>query len=125
MDWDNRTQTGARASGVEETTPRMAVHQRAHCSDTVRNAKRDSGVHERQTQTYVLPRVCLVLASSERHEGRRYLKGQPSSRTGENPPYGMIGEVVETSASFEARFRATTLPDQLKTDARSNAGHGD
>jgi hypothetical protein len=23
----------------------------------------------------------------------------------------MIGEVVETSASFEARFRATTLPD--------------
>ena len=25
----------------------------------------------------------------------------------------MIGEVVETSASFEARFRATTLPDNL------------
>jgi hypothetical protein len=24
----------------------------------------------------------------------------------------MIGEVVETSASFEARFRATTLPDR-------------
>jgi hypothetical protein len=23
----------------------------------------------------------------------------------------MIGEVVDTSASFEARFRATTLPD--------------
>jgi hypothetical protein len=34
----------------------------------------------------------------------------------------MIGEVVETSASFEARFRATTLPDQLKADARSDDG---
>src|SRR5271166_999075 len=27
---------------------------------------------------------------------------QPSSRIGENPPYGMIGRVEETSASFEA-----------------------
>src|SRR5215469_4487383 len=44
------------------------------------------------------------------HEERRCLIGQPSSRTGENPPYGMIGEVVETSASFQARYRATTLP---------------
>jgi len=25
MDWDNTTQTGARTSGVEEQTPRMAV----------------------------------------------------------------------------------------------------
>ncbi len=39
MDWDNITQTGARASGVEETTPRMAVHHRAHCSDTERNVR--------------------------------------------------------------------------------------
>ena len=38
---------------------------------------------------------------------------------------GLIGEVVETSASFEARFRATTLPDQLKADARSDDGKGD
>jgi len=95
----------------------MAVHHRAHCSDAVRNAKGDSGVRERQTQTYVLHRVCLVLALPERPEGRRYLKGQPSSRTGENPPYGMIGEVVETSASFEARFRATTLPDGQREPA--------
>ena len=28
---------------------------------------------------------------------------RPSSRIGENPPYGMIGRVEETSASFEAR----------------------
>jgi putative tryptophan/tyrosine transport system substrate-binding protein len=36
---------------------------------------------------------------------------QPSSRIGENPPYGMIGRVEETTASFEARVRASTLPD--------------
>src|SRR5215813_13310240 len=35
--------------------------------------------------------------------GRRRLKCHPSSRTGENPPYGMIGGIEETSASFEAR----------------------
>ena len=34
--------------------------------------------------------------------GRPRLTGQPSSRTGENPPYG-IGGINETSASFEAR----------------------
>src|SRR6202045_1127189 len=35
--------------------------------------------------------------------GRSRLICQPSSRTGENPPYGMIGRIEETSASFEAR----------------------
>jgi len=46
MDWDNRTQTGARASGVGETTPRMAVRHRAHRSDTVQDVKWGNGVHE-------------------------------------------------------------------------------
>ncbi len=62
MGWDNRTQTGVRASGVEETTPRMAVCYRSHCSDTGRDAMWGSGVHEGQTQTYVMSRECLVLA---------------------------------------------------------------
>ena len=31
------------------------------------------------------------------------MESQPCSRTGENPPYGMIGGIEETSASFEAR----------------------
>ena len=35
--------------------------------------------------------------------GKAHLTRQPSSRTGENPPYGMIAGSVETSASFEAR----------------------
>src|SRR5437763_11473011 len=38
------------------------------------------------------------------------LKGQPSSRTGENPPYGMIGGIEETSASFEARSAPRSYP---------------
>jgi hypothetical protein len=37
-------------------------------------------------------------------------KCQPSSRTGENPPYGMIGGTVETSASFEARYAPLSYP---------------
>src|SRR5438477_12538435 len=42
--------------------------------------------------------------------GRPRLNGQPSSRTGENPPYGMIGEIEETSASFEARSAPRSYP---------------
>ena len=38
------------------------------------------------------------------------LKSQPSSRTGENPPYGMIGRIEETSASFEARSAPRSYP---------------
>ena len=42
--------------------------------------------------------------------GRPCLICQPSSRTGENPPYGMIGGTVETSASFEARYAPLSYP---------------
>jgi hypothetical protein len=37
---------------------------------------------------------------------------QPSSRIGENPPYGMIGRVEETSASFEARTAPRLYPTE-------------
>src|SRR4030088_747555 len=42
--------------------------------------------------------------------GRRHLKGQPSSRIGENPPYGMRGGIEETSASCEARSAPRSYP---------------
>ena len=45
--------------------------------------------------------------------GRPRLKGQPSSRTGENSPYGMIGGIEETSASFEARSAPRSYPTWL------------
>ena len=50
-------------------------------------------------------------ALAGRCAGRPRPKCQPSSRIGENPPYGMIGRAEETTASFEARVRASTLPD--------------
>jgi hypothetical protein len=43
-------------------------------------------------------------------EGRCRPKCQPSSRIGENPPYGMRGRVEETSASFEARSAPRLYP---------------
>ena len=42
--------------------------------------------------------------------GRRCLTCQPSSRTGENRPYGKIGGTVETSASCEARYAPLSYP---------------
>ena len=44
--------------------------------------------------------------------GRHRLESQPSSRTGENPPYGMIGGIEETSASFEARSAPRSYPTE-------------
>src|SRR5215470_768121 len=50
--------------------------------------------------------------------GRHRLESQPSSRTGANPPYGMIGGIEETSASFEARSAPRSYPT-VADDARS------
>ena len=38
------------------------------------------------------------------------MKRQPFSRTGENPQSGMLGGIVETSASFEARSAPRSYP---------------
>ena len=70
----------------------------------------DHEVHERWMQTgqhaaNVGSRLKLAWKS-----GRRHLKSQPSSRIGENPPYGMIGGIEETSASFEARSAPRSYP---------------
>ena len=40
------------------------------------------------------------------------MDSQPSSRTGENSPYGMIGGIEETSASFEARSAPRSYPTE-------------
>src|ERR1700750_2779376 len=39
---------------------------------------------------------------------------RPSSRTGENSPYGMIGRIEETSASFEARSAPRSYPTRTE-----------
>ena len=53
---------------------------------------------------------------------RRRLESQSSSRTGENPPYGMIGRIEETSASFEARSAPRSYPTTLGHSRRSRFG---
>jgi hypothetical protein len=60
---------------------------------------------------------------AERHEGRWQtsplgrprLIFRPLSRTGENPPYGILGEAMETSASFEARSAPSSHPTVSST----------
>ena len=78
--------------------------------DTVRDNRSDHEVHEGRKQT-----GCRTAHAGSRLKlsdapGRPRLKCQPSSRTGENPPYGMIGGIEETSASFEARSAPRSYP---------------
>jgi len=49
-------------------------------------------------------------AKISRHSGRPCLRYRPWSRTGENPPYGILGGTVETSASCEARYAPPSYP---------------
>jgi hypothetical protein len=50
MDWDNITQTGARATGVEEGTLRMVVHHKP-ILDSERGLKGLGPMHEGQRQS--------------------------------------------------------------------------
>src|SRR6516164_1990518 len=47
--------------------------------------------------------------------GRSRLIRQPFSRNGENSPYGMLGGIEETAASFEARFAPRSYPTGVET----------
>jgi hypothetical protein len=40
---------------------------------------------------------------------------RPWSRTGENPPYGILGGTMETSASFEARSSPSSYPCTIQS----------
>ena len=74
-------------------------------------------MHEGRTQTERDSQRMPGAGLSWRAPGKAPLKCQPSSRTGENPPYGMIGGIEETSASFEARSAPRSYPT---AGARSN-----
>ena len=87
--------------------------------DTVRDYRSDHEVHEGRKQTgrrsaHVGSRLKLSDAP-----GRPRLICQPFSRTGENPPYGILGGIEETSASFEAR----SAPRSYPTISSFLAGH--
>ena len=112
---DSITRTRARTPGAEDHPTSKAVRNRVRgptqCGIialttrcTKGGCKLDDG---RRMPGAGLSRPCA---------GRCCPTCQPSSRIGENPPYGMIGRVEETSASFEARsirspLRASILPE--------------
>jgi hypothetical protein len=88
----------------------MVVHYRARGPAQYGVTDVGHEVHEGRRQTgrrtaYAGSRLKLIDVS-----GRSRLINQPSSRIGENPPYGMIGGTMETAASFEARNAPSSYP---------------
>ena len=73
-------------------------------------------MHEGRMQTgYQMAHAGSRLKPTDCLERHR-LESQPSSRTGENPPYGMIGRIEETSASYEVRSAPRSYPTTFESD---------
>jgi hypothetical protein len=88
---------------------RMAASYRAGFLDSDRGfgaATEDANVGSKPERGQGMPGGGLTCEC----EGKARLKGQPWSRTGENPPYGILGGTMETSASFEARSAPSSYP---------------
>src|SRR5215471_12879930 len=118
MDRDNTTRTGARTSGVAE----YSASWWCIIEPAARLSTGSPMLATRCTKGEDKPDVerCMPGAGLNRGTlpGRSRPTSQPSSRTGENPPYGMIGGIEETSASFEARSAPPSYPT-VADDARS------
>src|SRR6266545_1004391 len=105
------TRTRARTPGAVV----IPLHGGARSSpwpDTVR----DNPVTTRCTKGGCKPAVTTRMSGADLSfvtTGKAPLESQPSSRTGENPPYGMIGGIEETSASCEARSAPRSYPTTL------------
>src|ERR1039458_8734805 len=78
--------------------------------DTVRDYRDNHVMHEGRIQTERLSAYAGSRLELTNDTGRHRLTSQPFSRTGENPPYGMLGGIEETSASFEARSAPQSHP---------------
>src|SRR5665811_1505115 len=100
---DTITRTRARAPGAEDHPSSKAVHYQVRGPTQRGNYRSDHEVHEGRRQTGRRPAHAGSRLKLIDVPGRSRLVRQPSSRTGENSPYGMIGGIEETSASFEAR----------------------
>ena len=109
-DRDRITRTRARASGAVGQSPTTAVHYRILSPDSEREQCSDHEMHEGRKQTGRRSAHAGSRLKLSDVPGRSRLIRQPSSRTGENPSYGMIGRIEETSASFEARSAPRSYP---------------
>src|SRR5580700_7006098 len=109
MDRDNITRTGARAPGVWRCSSKgLAPTLSGENQHILPSTKSGSKPHPGNK--------CPV--------GRPRLIGQPWSRTGENPPYGILGGTMETSASFEARSAPSSYPTaHLRKEEKQRAFH--
>src|SRR5260370_14408731 len=109
-DRDRTSRTRARASGAVGVVTHHGGALPSPRPGAVRDNRCDHEVHEGRTQT-----GCRTANAGSRlkplitQEGTA-LESQPSSRTGENSPYGMIGGIEEPSASFEARSAPRSYP---------------
>src|SRR5215469_15972574 len=110
MDRDTITRTGARAPGVERLSRSHGGAASAGNLDAVRGA---------------IPSVAdgtkdgCKPCDAQHHPERRRSTSRPWSRTGENPPYGILGRTMETSASFEARSAPSSYPTIANSARRS------
>ena len=113
MDRDNTTRTGARTSGVAEYSASWwcIIEPAARLSTgSPMLATRCTKGEDKPDVERRMPGAGLNCGTLP---GRSRPTSQPSSRTGENPPYGMIGGIEETSASFEARSAPRSYPTGL------------
>src|SRR5262252_4155637 len=109
-DRDSTTRTRARTPGEEDYPPSTAVYWRV-TDPTLSGIFVDANaMHEGRRQTTTGPSHAGSRLKLSDALGRRRPKCHPSSRTGENSPYGMIGGIEETSASFEARSAPRSYP---------------
>src|SRR2546421_12942079 len=114
---DSITRTRARTPGAEDDPTSTTVCDRAlgptQCGI--------SDVATKCTKGGRKPNICRCMLGavlSWRCLGRHRLRCQPCSRIGENPPYGMIGGIEETSASSkpDPRLDPTRLRGALSNE---------
>src|SRR5271165_2392151 len=109
-DRDRTTRTRARASGAVGVVTHHGGALPSPRPGAVRDNRRDHEVHEGRTQT-----GCRTANAGSRlkllitQEGTAWKASLPAV-LGENSPYGMIGGIEETSASFEARSAPRSYP---------------
>src|SRR6516165_418341 len=108
---DSTTRTRARAPGEEDYPPSTAVHWRV-TDPTLSGIFVDTNaMHEGRKQTNTGPAHAGSRLKLTDALGRRRSKCHPSSRTGENPPYGMIRGDRGDVGIIRSPVRASILPD--------------
>src|SRR5918994_1803500 len=105
---DSRTRTGARAPGVAREAARTAVLEVGRLSTQCERTTIAPGARRVEADHAWAAYAGSRLEPSSC--GQAPLESRPCSRTGENPTCGIIGEPVETSASYEARSAPPSYP---------------